>query len=394
MAKPAGSKSFNVGDFADFVHQFGEEIDDAITELGRMNLILFGMSGVGKSTLINAVCNRKVAKVGIGKPVTSKVTYHEHPDGYLGLWDTVGFELGDEGEEILADVSQIVRERQEGPIKDQIHAVWYCVRASDRRFEKHHERIVQRLSCLGLPVILVLTQVGKDVDGNIDPDAYALARYIESRKLRLAPDDRAILTNARVSFGGLVVHGLQELVEATFRVLPDVAHDAFVAAQRIDLPGKREAARRSEQLGIIAIGAAVVVPIPLGDAAAIVPIQVAMIARISAIYGLPIAKSRLAHIATSALLSQGVSYVAKSAVRSLLRFIPGVNIAVTALQVAVATSLTYAVAEAWIQLCEYLHDKDAEDVAAFVDSDEMRTMFLAAFKSNAANSPPRHLTGS
>jgi predicted GTPase len=380
-------------DLADFTRRLGEEFDRAVTELGRVNLILFGKTGVGKSTLINAVCRREFAATGIGKPVTDKVEYYEHPDGLLGLWDTVGFEQGDDGDQILADIRTIVAERQHLEVKDRLHAVWYCVRANDRRFEVHQAELVKALAALGLPVILVLTQVPKDAAGDIDPDATELAAYIDRQRLPLAPDGRSLPVSAKAGFGGMVEHGLQELVEATFRVVPDVARGAFAAAQQVDLTSKREQARKAQKLALGAVAGVVVVPIPLADAAAIVPIQVALIGRISAIYGLPIVRSRVAQLAASAFLSQGIGYLAKSAARSMLRYVPGVNAAATVVNLTVATTFTYAVGEAWIGLCELLHDQDSDAVEAFMNSDQVSAVFMQNFK-RASKRAPKALGGS
>ena len=391
MTSRPADRGIDLDDLTDFTRRLGEEFDRAITELGHVNLILFGKTGVGKSTLINAVCRRELAATGIGKPVTKKVKYYEHPDGLLRLWDTVGFEVGDDGDEILADVQEIIKDRRHRDVKDRIHAVWYCVRANDRRFEEHQAKIIRALAALNLPIILVLTQVPKDADGNIDPDAIELASYIERQKLPLAPEGQALLVSAKPGFGGLVEHGLEDLVDATFRVIPEVAKGAFAAAQQIDLDRKRDQARKAEKMAMSAVAGVVIVPIPLADAAAIVPIQVALIGRVSAIYGLPIVKTRIAQLAASAFLSQGVGYLARNAIRSLLRFVPGLNTAATAVNVAVATTFTYAVGEAWIGLCELLHGKDSEAVEAFMDSDQVKTVFMENFKKAAKQRPPKEL---
>ncbi len=265
------------------------------------------------------------------------------------------------------------------------------MRANDRRFEAHQTELVKALAALDLPVILVLTQVPKDAEGNIDPDATELAKYIDGQRLPLAPDGRSLLVSAKPGFGGMVEHGLEELVEATLRVVPEVAKGAFAAAQQVNLERKREQARKAQKLALGAVAGVVVVPIPLADAAAIVPIQVALIGRISAIYGLPIVKTRVAQLAASAFLSQGIGYLARSAGRSMLRFVPGVNAAATVVNVTVATTFTYAVGEAWIGLCELLHDRDTEAVEDFMNSDQVKTVFMENFKKAAKRKPPKAL---
>jgi predicted GTPase len=49
---------------------FEEKLREAFSQLGCFNLAVFGKTGVGKSTLVNAVFGRDVAATGMGSPVT------------------------------------------------------------------------------------------------------------------------------------------------------------------------------------------------------------------------------------------------------------------------------------------------------------------------------------
>ncbi len=40
------------------------------TRIPMMNILLMGATGVGKSSLINALFDKEVAKAGVGKPIT------------------------------------------------------------------------------------------------------------------------------------------------------------------------------------------------------------------------------------------------------------------------------------------------------------------------------------
>ena len=68
-----------------FHDQFQDAYEKAQKDLGRFNLAVFGNTGCGKSTLINAMFGDEVAKTGIGKPVTRGTHYYEHPSGLLRL---------------------------------------------------------------------------------------------------------------------------------------------------------------------------------------------------------------------------------------------------------------------------------------------------------------------
>lgn len=78
-------------------------IADKIKNLHTLNIIVAGKTGVGKSTLINAVFKDKLAETGMGKPVTThmrKITKKGVP---LAIFDTRGFELG---KEVQAEVKK------------------------------------------------------------------------------------------------------------------------------------------------------------------------------------------------------------------------------------------------------------------------------------------------
>ncbi len=121
--------------------------------------------------------------------------------------------------------------------------IWYCVRAADLRFEDSQAKFIEALASEGLPIVFVLTQVHRR-DGEIHPSAIELADSILARRLPLAPDNRVFFTMALPdTWGGWEAFGLQELLDATFRVAPEGVANALTAAQKIDLARKAARAR-------------------------------------------------------------------------------------------------------------------------------------------------------
>ena len=66
---------------------------EEIHDLSKVNIIIAGKSGVGKSTLINAAFGEELAETGIGVPVTNKISLIENKKFPIRIYDTVGFEL-------------------------------------------------------------------------------------------------------------------------------------------------------------------------------------------------------------------------------------------------------------------------------------------------------------
>ena len=365
---------------------FAERLNDAFKQLGVFNLALFGKTGAGKSTLVNAVFGRDVAITGMGKPITRGLDYYRHQDGFLGVYDSEGFETGTSGDAILNGLRKVVGDRRAGDLSEQIHAVWYVVRWSDRRFEDRQAQFVDALAGMGLPVLLVMTQVPTR-DHMVHPDAVELAKYIEGLRLPTRPDGRVLLTNAKKDdFTGSPVFGLKDLLDATYAVVPEAAENALTAAQVLDLERKRHAARKViNQASAISAGIGAT-PIPIADAALLIPHQVAMMAKITAAYGLPPVKTNLISQAGILVLTSGATMVGRYAVTNLLKFIPGGNVAGSAISATVAGTLTKSVGLAWSRVCEYSLRLDPAMFDEFWTSKDVQDRFVSYLKDSKLSS--------
>ncbi len=361
---------------------FEERLREAFTALGCFNLAVFGKTGVGKSTLVNAIFGQDVARTGVGSPVTRGLVYYRHPDGFLGVYDSEGFETGTAGDAIVAGLRSLVAEHRTKAVDEQIHAAWYLVRWSDRRFERGQEQFVRELADLGLPVIVVLTQVPNH-DGEVHPEALEFARYIEGLDLPISPHGRVVLTNALEDrFSGSPVYGLTELLDDTYAVIPAAAEGALTAAQMLDVGRKKKAVAAIINQAVVVAAGVGATPIPFADAALLVPNQVTMIARITAAYGLPPSRSRALATAGSVVLTGGATMAGRYAVTTLLKFVPGGMVVGSAISATVAGTLTKTVGHAWARVCEYALTLDDAGRGAFLDSPQVTEQFLRFLKDS------------
>jgi uncharacterized protein (DUF697 family) len=123
--------------------------------------------------------------------------------------------------------------------------------------------------------------------------------------------------------------GLDDLVNLTMELVPDSVKDAMARALstkiQAALDSKRQ--RANVAVGVAAAAAAAVgaTPIPIADAALIVPIQLTMLVTISAIWGLDISEASLATIVSGAITSSAGTLGGRALVSTILKFIPGIG---------------------------------------------------------------------
>lgn len=77
----------------------------------RANILIAGKTGVGKSTLINAVFRDNLAETGMGRPVTQGIREVTEAGSVLRVLDTQGLELKD-FETIRASIVEAVEQRR------------------------------------------------------------------------------------------------------------------------------------------------------------------------------------------------------------------------------------------------------------------------------------------
>ena len=132
-------------------------------ELKKMNFMIIGASGVGKSALINALFGEYLAEEGMGGVCTTEIRKYEskrYP--FLCLYDSVGAELGNNHtlEDIQNETIDLIVNKLSNPDPNQhIHCVIYCV-TSTRFFEEEAKiilKIREKYDGKKLPIVIVYT---------------------------------------------------------------------------------------------------------------------------------------------------------------------------------------------------------------------------------------------
>ena len=355
-----------------------------IKNLKTLNIIVAGKTGVGKSTLINAVFREKLAETGMGKPVTDhmrKITKKGVP---LAIYDTRGFELGREVQtevkrEVIDTISKGLATQD---INNAIHCIWYCINTASNRVEPEEIEWLKELSkdnqITQVPIIIVLTQ------------SFSKKKADEMRKMLLDENLDVIQVIPVLAedydiedLGIAKSYGLDILIKVMGEALPDELMDTLQNVQIASLEEKKRYAQAAVATASLAAAGAGAAPIPFSDCALLIPTEIGMIASITVIFGFDVNKSIITALLSSTIGAGGATLLGKTVVSNLLKFIPGAGtVAGGAISAGAAGVITAALGEAYIGVMELVFKGDMTigDIEAKKGKDTMTQLFKQQLK--------------
>lgn len=335
----------------------------------RGNVLVIGNSGVGKSTLINAVLGEEKAETGWGtKGTTDKLTIYESEKIPFRIIDTVGFEpsIIKEYKAISAVKKWSKDSAKEGNEDNKINVIWFCVDGTSSKLFPKTIKDLSRATAIweSVPVIVVITKSYSVPEraNNIEMINNAFAkqkRYSKNlRKIIPVVASTYVLNDSAYA----APEGITELIDVTNELMPE-----GVQASEIDIANFKLNRKRALGHGIVGVSttAAVVVgavPVPFPDAVILSPIEVAEINALAQIYG--INKNEDSKRFLNSIVEVGtVSAAAKSAINGL-KAIPGINLGASLLNAIIAGSIVAALGEGSIYVFEqiYLGKKSVTDI--------------------------------
>ncbi|MCR4922571.1 MAG: GTP-binding DUF697 domain-containing protein [Lachnospiraceae bacterium] len=325
-------------------------IGERIKNLNNLNIIVAGKTGVGKSTLINAVFRDELAKTGIGKPVTDHMREISKKDIPLTIFDTRGFELGKEVQKQVRD--EVVQKIKDGfmtkDINKAIHCIWYCINTASNRVEPEEIEWIRELSkenkVTTVPIIIVLTQSFSK------RNARELRQLLLNENLDVVQIIPVLARDYEIDEDYTAkAYGLEELIQVMGEALPDELIETLQNVQIASLAEKRKKAHAAVAAAVLAAAGEGAAPIPFTDSAMLIPTQLSMIASITVIFGFDVNKSILTAFLSSTLGSGGATILGKTIVSNLIKLIPGAGtVAGAAICAGTAGVLTAALGEAYI----------------------------------------------
>lgn len=119
----------------DFEKLVNDAMRKASEKIGHVNVLIAGKTGVGKSTLINAVFQGNFATTGQGRPVTPKTRKISKEGSPLSIFDTRGLEAEDYSKTLNSLKDFISRQTKTSDVKEHLHIAWVCICEDIRRVE-------------------------------------------------------------------------------------------------------------------------------------------------------------------------------------------------------------------------------------------------------------------
>ena len=333
------------------------------------NVLVIGNSGVGKSTLINAVLGKAAAKTGYGNHGTTRnLELYEGDDLPFRVIDTIGFEptLIKEQMAIHAVRKWSKDCAKAGKEDNQINVIWFCVDGTSRKLFPKAIQSLSRATAMWktVPVIVVITKSYSIPERaeNIEmvQSAFAAQKRYSKNLKKIIPVVAATYELNETAFAP--PEGITELIDATNACMPEGLQAGVKDLAEFKLQRKRALAHSivgASTLSAVLVGAT---PTSIADSLILAPLEVGEINAVAKIYGLN--GDRQYEKFKDSIVEVGSVTTAAKAIIANLKNIPGINIGANVLNAVVAGFIVAALGEGTIYAMEqvYLGEKTFEDV--------------------------------
>lgn len=333
------------------------------------NVLVIGNSGVGKSTLINAVLGEEKATTGWGNSgTTDHLEIYENDEIPFRIIDSVGFEPSffKKKKAIDAVKKWSKNSAKNGNEDSKIDIIWFCVEGTSRKLFPDTIKSLSSATAMweSVPVIVAITKSYSEPERKINVEMVQNAfakqkRYSKNLKkvIPVVAQDYVINDSSYVEPVGII-----ELIEATNNFLPEgkKAADDDIYHYKI----KRKKALAQGIVGTATTAGSVIgaIPISVADAPLLSGIEAGEITALARLYEIP--KGEKSKQLMGTIIEAGTASAAAKGAISVLKSIPGVNLVAGVLNAVIAGCFVAAIGEASIYIFEqvYLGKKTAEDI--------------------------------
>ena len=145
--------------FYSYYNELGDTInfeDENNSFISRFNILVCGRAGAGKSTFINKILNEKRCREGSGQSVTKKISFYNHSEYPIAIYDTPGFE----NNETVNNVIEAIKKQNKDfkNMKQSIHLILYLVRYGERTFLDFEKPVLSQLADFNAKMLFIVTK--------------------------------------------------------------------------------------------------------------------------------------------------------------------------------------------------------------------------------------------
>lgn len=338
--------------------------------MAKGNVLVIGNSGVGKSTLINSVLGKEVAKTGWGTHGrTDRLEiYGEDSDVPFNVIDTIGFEPGFLKETHAVNAVRIWSKEcaKKGVENHQINVIWFCVEGTSRKLFANTIKNLTRAASFwkSVPVVVVITKSyslpEREENIQLVYNAFAEQKRHGCNLKAVIP----VVASPYVINENAVAapDGISKLIKTTNELMPEGRKAAEKDLSAFILNRKRVLAHSvvtTFTAAGVAIGAA---PTSFSDALLLAPTEVLEVNTIAKIYG--IGKDEKSKSFLNSIVEAGTVSTGAKALIAALKNIPGINLGAGIINAVIAGVIVAALGEGSIYAFEqvYLGQKSVDDI--------------------------------
>ena len=319
------------------VKEIWEKVQQLLGEEIRPRIMVAGKSGVGKSSLLNAMLGKDVYEIGVLPTTRANLEGIWHSDsGEIVVIDVPGLGEADAPGLVGDDGKTQSYEENVRQLSDlHAHLLMLILKCDDRALElestllkswRSHESIRQ------LPVITAINQIDKMKPAREwDPQRLNLRTpatdkeknirtyvdYVASLSAFEAPElhRHIVPVSAGECHDDPYQYGIENLRLKIYELLPDSAKTIFARAAELTL---QEGERIVNYYSMACASAVASNFVPGSDAIVLAPIQIAMIVHLGKLHNIQVTKGVVAGL----LSSLGLSFSGRFIFQSLISFLP------------------------------------------------------------------------